>query len=62
MNSLKIKKAAATALMSVCCLTTVMPTVVYADSVKTVTLGADLTADQKNLVLSLLTMRKKGMR
>lgn len=52
MNSLKIKKAAATALMSVCCLTTVMPTVVYADSVKTVTLGADLTADQKNLVLS----------
>ena len=42
MNSLKIKKAAATALMSVCCLTTVMPTVVY----------ADLTADQKNLVLS----------
>ena len=52
MNSLKIKKAAATALMSVCCLTTVMPTVVYADSVKTVTLGADLTADQKDLVLS----------
>lgn len=52
MNSLKIKKAAATALMGVCCLTTVMPTVVYADSVKTVTLGADLTADQKDLVLS----------
>ena len=38
--------------MIVCSFTTVLPTLVSAHSVKPVTLGADLTADQKNLVLS----------
>ena len=52
MNSLKLKKVAVTALLSACCFSTAMPTLVYADSMKTVTLGADLTQDQKNLVLS----------
>ena len=52
MNSLKLKKVAVTALLSACCFNTAMPTLVYADSMKTVTLGADLTQDQKNLVLS----------
>ena len=41
MNSLKLKKVAVTALLSACCFSTAMPTLVYADSMKTVTLGAD---------------------
>lgn len=57
MSYLKIKKVIATTLLSACCLFTAMPTLVYADSIKTVTLGADLTESQKKLVLSYFNIK-----
>lgn len=59
MSYLKLKKLAVTAVLSACCLCTAMPTLVYADSTKTVTLGADLTEDQKRLVLSYFDIKEE---
>ena len=52
MNFLNLKKMAIVTALGVSCTSLVTPISVFADSVKTVTLGADLTEDQKNLILS----------
>lgn len=62
MGLLNLKKMAVTTALGVCCMSFIVPINVFADSVKTVTLGADLTKDQRKLILSYfdITDKNKG--